>query len=78
MIYALFLGICVLIVKGLTLVSGQMTDLFPAGAASSFTARRMMSRCLPRDWMQAHNVPVVVRAPVLNQARHVPELWGTA
>ena len=46
-IYALFLGICVLIVKGLTLVSGQMTDLITRFVPISFTARRMTLRCSP-------------------------------
>jgi putative permease len=76
-IYALFLGICTLIVKGLTLVSFQMTDLInslhfppqlygtPHEAADYAT-----------HWVTLHHVPIVMRLPLINQARHVPDLLG--
>ncbi len=75
-IYALFLGICVLIVKGLTLVSGQMTDLITRYVPKQLYGSPHDVALFAAGWMQAHNVPVAARPPVLNQARHVPELVG--
>lgn len=74
-IYALFLGICVLIVKGLTLVSGQMVDLFRLVPRELYGSPHD-SALFASHWMQAYRVPVVMRAPVVSQARHLGELLG--
>jgi len=75
-IYALFLGICVLIVKGLTLVSGQMTDLITRFVPKQLYGSPHDVALFAATWMQAHHLPMALRPPVLNQARHVPEMLG--
>ncbi len=75
-IYALFLGICVLIVKGLTLVSGQMTDLINLYVPKQLYGSPHDVALFAAGWMESHQVPAVVRPPLINQARHVPELLG--
>ena len=75
-IYMLFLGICGLIVKGLTLVSGQMTDLITRFVPKQLYGSPHDVALFAAGWMSAHHVPAAVRPPVLNQARHVPELLG--
>ena len=76
-IYALFLGIFALMIKGLTLVSVQMTDLITRFAPKPLLSGHPQEVV---DWakplMQQHHVPAAMQAPVLNQARHVPELLG--
>ncbi len=76
-IYALFLGICALIVKGLTLVSGQMTDLINLYVPKQLYGSPHDVALFASGWMTAHHVPAAVRPPVLNQARHLPELLGS-
>ena len=75
-IYALFIGICVLIVKGLTLVSGQMTDLITHLVPPQLYGSPHDVAVFAGDWMNKHHLPTALRPPVLNQARHVPELLG--
>ncbi len=75
-IYALFIGICFLIIKGLTLVSGQMTDLINLYVPKQLYGSPHDVAVFAAGWMQAHHVPTAVRPPLINQARHVPELLG--
>lgn len=76
-IYLLFLAIFALMVKGLTLVSVQMTDLITRYAPKpllSGTPQQVAE--MASHWMTLHHVPAAMRPPVLNQARHLPELLG--
>ncbi len=76
-IYVLFLGIFALMIKGLTLVSVQMTDLITRYAPKPLLSGKPQ---VVADWaahlMQAHHVPLSLQPAILNQARHVPELLG--
>lgn len=76
-IYALFLGICVIVVKGLTLVSGQMADLFKLVPHALYGSPHEAALYVS-NWMAAHHAPPALRAPVINQARHFGELLGNA
>lgn len=76
-IYALFLGLCVIIVKGLALVSGQMEDLFRLVPHALYGSPHDAALYVA-NWMAAHHVPLALRAPVVNQARHLGELLGNA
>ena len=69
-IYALFLGLCVIIVKGLALVSGQMEDLFRLVPHALYGSPHDATLYVA-NWMAAHHVPLALRAPVVNQARHL-------
>ncbi len=73
-IYALFLGFGGLIVKGLSLVSVQMTDLIRQHFGQFLTAQPAEVVAMTKTWLVANHVPSSLRAPILTQARHVPEL----
>lgn len=76
-IYFLFLAIFALMVKGLTLVSVQMVALINQYAPQpllSGTPQEVVE--MASQWMALHHVPQTFRPPVLNQARHLPELLG--
>jgi len=75
-IYILFLAIFAFMLKGLSLVSVQMVELVTryAQPVLSGTPHEVAARA--GDWMTAHHVPGTMHAPVLNYARHVPELLG--
>ncbi len=75
-IYALFLGICVLIVKGLTVVSGQMTELITRLVPKPLYGSPHEVALFAATWMQAHHFPTALQPPLINQAHHVPELLG--
>ncbi len=76
-IYFLFLAIFALMVKGLTLVSVQMTDLITRYAPPTLLSGTPQQVAeLASHWMTLHHVPSAMRPPVLNQARHLPELLG--
>ena len=76
-IYALFLGICVIVVKGLTLVSGQMADLFKLVPRELYGSPHDAALYVA-NWLAAHHAPPALRAPIINQARHLGELLGNA
>ena len=76
-IYFLFLAIFALMIKGLSLVSAQMVELVTRYAPKFLLSGR------PQDvvdnvkgWMTAHHIPLAMHAPVLNYARHLPEMLG--
>lgn len=73
-IYVLFLSLFALLVKGLSLVSIQMTDLIQQHFGRYLRATPAQVVTLTSDWMQAHHFPEALRNPVLAQAKHVPEL----
>jgi len=76
-IYILFLAIFVLMIKGLSLVSVQMIELITRYAPKPLLSGKPEEVALMAGrWMTAHHVPGTMRAPVLNYARHVPELLG--
>ena len=76
-IYVLFLGIFSLMIKGLSLVSGQMIELVTRYAPKPLLSGKPEEVALMAGrWMTAHHAPVAMRAPVLTYARHVPELLG--
>ena len=75
-IYVLFLGIFALMVKGLTLVSGQMSDLIQQHFGAYLNAAPAAVVKMTASWMQQHHVPQILQTPALNQARHIPELLG--
>ena len=76
-IYVLFLGICVLVIKGLTLVSGQMADLFKLVPKELYGSPHDAALFVS-NWLAAHHAPLALRAPVVNQSRHLGELLGNA
>ena len=76
-IYVLFLGLFALMIKGLTLVSVQMTELITRYTPPALKTGK------PQDvvdwanhWMKLHHVPAAMQPPVVNQARHAPEMLG--
>ncbi len=73
-IYALFLGFGSLIVKGLSLVSVQMTDLIRLHFGQYLNAQPAEVVEMTKNWLIAHHVSQALRPPILNQAKHVPEL----
>ena len=76
-IYVLFLGIFSLMIKGLSLVSGQMIELVTRYAPKPLLSGKPEEVALMAGrWMIAHHIPIPMRAPVLNYARHVPEMLG--
>ena len=76
-IYVLFLGLFALMIKGLTLVSVQMTELITTYTPPAFkTGKPQDVVDWAKDWMKLHHVPPAMQPPVVNQARHVPELIG--
>jgi len=76
-IYALFLAIFALMIKGLSLVSVQMIELVTRYAPKPLLSGKPQEvAALAKHWMAAHHVPLAMNAPVLNYARHVPELLG--
>jgi len=82
-IYVLFLAIFALMIKGLTLVSGQMIELVTRYAPKVgnppkplFSGKPQEVADMAKHWMAVHHVPAAMNAPVLNYARHVPELLG--
>ncbi len=75
LIYFLFLAIITLIVRLIPLVSGQMTALITGHLPQQLlhgNARDVQG--LATRWMNTLHIPMVMRPPVLDQARHVPEL----
>ncbi len=75
-IYVLFLGIFALMVKGLSLVSVQMSDLIQQHFGQYLNAPPAAVAKMTAAWMQQRHVPQMFQTPVLNQARHIPELLG--
>jgi len=73
-IYALFLGFGGLVVKGLSLVSVQMTDLIRQHFGQFLTAQPAEVVALTKTWLITNHVPQALRPPILNQAKHIPEL----
>ncbi len=76
-IYALFLGLFALVIKGLTLVSVQMTNLITRYTPPAVKSGNPK---LVEEWakgrMLHYHVPAAMQPPVLTQARHIPELLG--
>lgn len=76
-IYVLFLAIFGLMIKGLSLVSVQMIELITRYAPKPLLSGKPEEVALMAGrWMTTHHAPVAMRAPLLNYARHVPELLG--
>ena len=76
-IYVLFLGIFALMIKGLSLVSVQMIELITRYAPKPLLSGKPEEvAAMAGHWMTLHHIPIAARAPVLNYARHVPELLG--
>ena len=73
-IYALFLGFGGLIVKGLTLVSVQMTDLIRQHFGQFLNAPPVEVVAMTKTWLINNHVPQALRPPILTQAKHIPEL----
>ncbi len=73
-IYLLFLGFGWLIVKGLSLVSVQMTDLIRQHFGKYLNAQPAQVVQMTRDWLSTNHVPQALRSPILTQAKHIPEL----
>ena len=76
-IYFLFLSIFALMIKGLSLVSGQMIDLITRYAPKPLLSGKPQEvAAMAGHWLTIHHAPQAMRAPVLNYARHIPELLG--
>ncbi|BDI28455.1 AI-2E family transporter [Capsulimonas corticalis] len=76
-IYVLFLGICGLIARSLNqLASGQMTQLLNLLPDKVLHGTPQQVAEYASAWMKLHHVPEVMRPPVINQAKHLPELIG--
>ena len=75
-IYFLFLGIFVLMIKGLSLVSAQMIELITRYAQPLLSGTPDQVAKNAGLWMTAHHVPDAMHTPVKNYARHLPELLG--
>ena len=76
-IYFLFLSIFALMIKGLSLVSVQMIDLINRYAPKPLLSGKPQEVAdMAGHWMKLHHVPKAMWAPVLNYARHLPELLG--
>ena len=73
-IYALFLGFGWLIVKGLSLVSVQMTDLIRQHFGQLLNAPPAEVVKMTKAWLTTNHIPQALRSPILTQAKHVPEL----
>ena len=76
-IYVLFLGVCGLIVRSLNqLAGGQMTQLLSLLPPQILHGTPQDVAEYASKWMHLHHVPEVIRPPILNQARHLPQLLG--
>ena len=75
-IYALFLAIFGLMIKGLSLVSVQMVELLTRYAQPLLSGKPQDVANMAGSWMIAHHIPLAVHPVVLNYARHVPEMLG--
>ena len=75
-IYVLFLALFALMVKGLALVSVQMTELVRLNFGQYLSAPPEEFVRITGHWMNTHHVPAIFHAQVLTQAKHVPQLLG--
>lgn len=73
-IYVLFLALFALMVKGLALVSVQMTELVRSNFGQYLSAPPEEFVRITGHWMNTHHVPAIFHAQVLTQAKHVPQL----
>ena len=73
-IYFLFLALFALMVKGLALVSVQMTELVRLNFGQYLSAPPEEFVKITGHWMDTHHVPALFHAQVLIQAKHVPQL----
>ena len=73
-IYVLFLALFALMVKGLALVSVQMTELVRLNFGQYLSAPPEEFVRITGHWMNTHHVPAIFHAQVLTQAKHVPQL----
>ncbi len=73
-IYFLFLALFALMVKGLALVSVQMTELVRLNFGQYLSAPPEEFVRITGHWMNTHHVPAIFHAQVLTQAKHVPQL----
>ncbi|MCW3062191.1 MAG: hypothetical protein JWQ02_4012, partial [Capsulimonas sp.] len=75
-IYILFLGVCALIVRSLNqLASGQMSQLLNLLPHELYGTPQQVAE-YARTWMTAHHAPQMIRQPIIDQAKHLPELLG--
>ncbi|MEO7715673.1 MAG: AI-2E family transporter [Capsulimonas sp.] len=76
-IYILFLGVCALIVRSLNqLASGQMSQLINLLPKEVLHGNPQEVAAYVSQVMKHHHVPEVLRNPVVDQAKHLPELLG--
>lgn len=73
-IYFLFLALFALMVKGLALVSVQMTELVRLNFGQYLSAPPEEFVKITGHWMDTHHVPAIFHAQILIQAKHVPQL----
>ena len=73
-IYFLFLALFALMVKGLALVSVQMTELVRLNFGQYLSAPPEEFVKITGHWMNTHHVPAIFHAQILIQAKHVPQL----
>lgn len=73
-IYFLFLALFALMVKGLALVSVQMTELVRLNFGQYLNAPPAEFVKITGHWMDTHHVPAIFHAQILIQAKHVPQL----
>ena len=73
-IYFLFLALFALMVKGLSLVSIQMTELVRLHFGHYLSAPPAEFVDITGKWLDKHHVPAIFHASLMLQARHVPLL----
>lgn len=73
-IYFLFLALFALMVKGLTLVSVQMTELVRLNFGHFLSTPP--TQAATEKWLGLHHIPALFHAPVLLQTKHIPLLVG--